>query len=149
MDDGDLAMAELAARRTVAQRVRLHRHGKAWAVVSAQPGVINGPRASRPASATARSAIWAVERRVVLDGHDSCVRNIVVSVSKLDPDYATVDYEFHKPYGDCALHNGQDIYLHTAAGWRIAEEGDGFFCSYGPPGVVRSLFAACWVGITG
>jgi hypothetical protein len=111
--------------------------------------VINARTASRPAAAADRAAIWAVERRRILDGHDSCVRNVVVTVSAFDPRYATISYEFHKPYGDCALHNGQDIYIHQASGWRILDEGDGFFCDSAPAGVVRSLFGACWVGLTG
>jgi len=146
---GDRAAASLSAQGAVPERVVLRRGSGEWRITSVTGRVINAPTASRPASAGDRNAIWAVERSQILDGHDSCVRHVVVTVSTFDPRYATISYAFHKPYGDCALHNGQDIYTHREPGWRILQEGDGFCCDAAPAGVVRSLFGACWVGIRG
>ena len=107
---------------------------------------IEGPTASRPASAAELAAISSVARRVVFQGHDSCV-TYVARVSTLDPRYARAAYEFHKPYTNCHIGNGVSIYMrNTAGGWRhLGDASDPFPCDYGPPGVVRTLFGECWV----
>ena len=106
-------------------------------------GTITGPTASRPASPDELAAIAKVARRVIFQGRDSCV-TYVAHLSKLDPRYARVAYEFHKPYGTCTLGNGESIYERTAHGWKhLGDASEPFPCTYLPVGVVRSLFGQC------
>jgi hypothetical protein len=107
---------------------------------------IEGPEASRPASASEQAAIEKVGRRTFDPGHNSCVQYIV-RVSKIDPHYASVEYVFHKPYTNCDLFNGVDIYQRTPHGWHdLGGASDPFTCNdYGPPRVVRSLYGTCWI----
>jgi hypothetical protein len=141
---GDRATAVLSAPRTSAQRIALRKSGGTWRLASAEPGIVRGPRQVRRATPTELAAISAVARRVIFRGRDSCV-TYVAAISTLDQRYVRVDYEFHKPYGTCLLGNGESVYARTATGWRhVGDASDGFPCDYLPPGVVRSLFGACW-----
>jgi len=112
--------------------------------VASPAATIEGPTASRPATADELAAISSVARRVVFQGHDSCV-TYVARVSTLDPRYARAAYELHKPYTNCHIGNGVSIYMRTTAGgWRhLADASDPFTCDSGPPGVVRTLFGMC------
>lgn len=145
---GDRAVASLSAPGAIPEHVVLRRSAGKWGIASTTGGVINGHTASRPAAATDRAAIWAIERRRIFGGHDSCVRHVVVTVSTVDPRYATITYQSASRTSACGP-NGQILYVHRSSGWRILDEGDGFLCNSAPAGVVRSLFGACWVGVRG
>ncbi len=107
-------------------------------------GAIVGPTASRPASRAELAMIARVARHF-LRGHDSCI-TYAARIATLDPHYARVAYEFHKPYGNCQRFDGVDIYERTQDGWRrIGGASDPFTCNFAPPGIIRSLFGMCWI----
>jgi hypothetical protein len=107
-------------------------------------GGIRGPTASRAASPSEHAAIAKAARRY-FRGKDSCM-TYTARVSTVNPRYARLIYVFHKPYRNCDLFNGVDIYGHTNRGWRRIEgASDPFPCASLPPGVVRSLFGDCWI----
>jgi hypothetical protein len=150
--DGDTARAVLSAPRIVTQRVTLRRHGGTiWKITSTLGGEINGRLAERPATTSELGAISALAerryRRAV-----GCV-TYAAHISTVDPRYARVDYVYPRgqllhPHGRCGLFvgNGEDIYVHAATGWRFVVSGTEFRCDVAPPGVVRSLIGACFVG---
>jgi hypothetical protein len=108
-------------------------------------GVIVGPSAERAPTSDDGAALTAVARRVVFNGHDSCV-TYVIGISKVDQRFARVAYEFHKPYGECQLGNGQSLFKRTASGWvHLADASEPFPCASAPAGVARSLFGECWL----
>jgi hypothetical protein len=108
-------------------------------------GAIVGPQASRAASPTEQSAIEKVGRRTLDPGHNGCVQ-YVVRVSTLDQRYARVGYVFHKPYANCDLFNGVDLFRRTQHGWRrIGGGSEPLPCDEVPAGVLRSLFGICWI----
>jgi hypothetical protein len=108
-------------------------------------GAIVGPQVSRPASPAEQSAIEKVGRRTLDPGHNSCVQ-YVVRVSTLDPRFARVRYVFHKPYTNCDLFNGEDLFMRSGHGWRrISGGSEPLPCDDVPPDIVRSLFGICWI----
>jgi hypothetical protein len=114
-------------------------------VESFPAGAVTGPTALRPASPSELAAITKVARRIIFQGRDSCV-TYVAHLSKIDPHYARVAYEFHKPYRNCAIGNGESIFERTARGWKhLGDASEPFPCTYLPAGVVRSLFGECWI----
>jgi hypothetical protein len=117
--------------------------GCAW-LADSDGGAIVGPEDSRHASPAEQAAIEEVGRQRFNPGHNSCVQ-YVIRVSKLDPRYARVGYQFQKPFTNCDLFNGEDVYFHGKSGWHsIAAASDPFPCGYRmPPGVARSLFGIC------
>jgi hypothetical protein len=144
----DRATALLSVPKTVREWVALRLHNGTWTVASARDGVINGPRASRPATKAELAAISAVATR----RYPQAVGCITygAEISTVNPRYARVDYIFppsqrRRPHGHCGLFvgNGVDIYVHTASGWRHLVSGSMFYCSDAPPAVLRSLVYAC------
>ena len=101
------------------------------------------PRAQRPATAAELAAISTVARGVVFHGRHCCV-TYRAQISTLDPRYAGVQYDLHKPYGTCLVGNGVSVFVRGASGWRHLEDtSEPFFCNSLPPGVVRSLYGGC------
>jgi hypothetical protein len=172
--DGDWAIAKLRGPKSSGRQwALLHRSG-GWRVVGAAsgrgtglwcklapppvipqlvggctatelwaPGDIVGPRARRAPTGAERTALESAARRL-RGGRDSCVRYLI-GVSEVDPRYVRVSYEFHKPYGNCLLSNGDSIFVRDGRDWRhVSDASDPFPCTLAPPGVVRSLFGDCW-----
>ena len=142
---GDRATVVLAARGTYHQLVRLHRRRGAWYIAAAGPGLVVGPRAARPASAADRTAIAADAQRRLREPERCAAYQIVVS--RLDPRYAYVTYEFleSEPGGpQCRAFNGTSLYRRGRQVWReLSEASSGYPCTFAPPGVIRSLVGSC------
>jgi hypothetical protein len=141
--DGERATALITGRHLLKEHVSLRRRDGVWTITSDDGGVINGSRAERPATASELAAISTAER--TNDPGSSSCNTYAAQVSTLNPRYARVNYLVVTLNGRCMKFegNGEDLYIHTAAGWRHVISGDEFMCNVAPPGVARSLFGAC------
>ena len=148
--DGDRATAVLSAPRATRQRIGFRNRGGMWHIATAEPGVLNGPRAERLSTRSELAAISAAGRRGY-PAAGSCI-TYAANISKLDPRYARVDFVFPKSAltnasDRCAkfVGNGEEVFRRSSSGWHyVGGESDGFPCGYLPPGVARSLFGSCW-----
>ena len=139
---GDRAIATLSMKPD-SQWIKLRRETGTWRIASAEMAVIRGPRMRRPATAAELAAISMAARRVIFHGRDSCI-TYRAQISTLDPRYAGVQYDQHKPYGACLVGDGVSVFARSASGWRHLEDASTpFFCNSFPPGVVRSLYGVC------
>jgi hypothetical protein len=108
---------------------------------------IEGPTDMRVPTPSERAQIIAATRAVHFKpGQDGCVRYLV-HVSRVDGRFASVGYEFVKPYTGCLLGDGVTLMERATTGhWRVeGDASDPFGCHDAPPGVIRSLFGWCSV----
>ena len=144
---GDILGRAAALRCTDATKQTLERMAGGCTHDSADwpGGAIVGPREERAPTSSEVASLTRVARRVVFRGHDSCV-TYVIGISKVDQRFARVAYEFHKPYGNCRVGNGESLFKRTASGWvHLGDASEPFPCAYAPAGVVRSLLGECWL----
>jgi hypothetical protein len=145
----------LAGKETVtSQTIDLTKNGSLWAVSGAEVtstqaegyfGTISGPTADRPPTAAERAAIVAGGLRE-FPGEGNCLR-FIISVSKVDPAYASVNLRFVGPKRTECATSGVLLFGRNPAGkWRMLEIGTNpFVCHHAPAGVLRSLFGRCWI----
>jgi hypothetical protein len=146
------AEAEVVARAggkfAARQRISLTKRNGHWAVsaplIDPVVGTIQGPTDAREPTPRELEPISAVAF-LVLKGASDCVR-FVVSISRVNPDYAAAALRFFGPQKAQCEANGSMLFRRAGGKWRYLGAGsDPFRCTVAPPGVIRSLFGTCFI----